>query len=54
MSYDDNKQLCRKSWDEYYNYLCIDRFEKREQGRYCISSESKNTFRKCTSKTKLF
>ena len=29
MSYNEFKELCRKSWDEDYNYLCIDRFKKR-------------------------
>ena len=28
MSYDDFKQLCQKSWEEDYNYLCIDRSKK--------------------------
>ena len=27
MRYDDNKQVCRKSWEEVYNYLCFDRSE---------------------------
>ena len=25
MSYDEFKELCRKSWEEDYNYVCIDR-----------------------------
>ena len=29
MSYDEFKEICRKSWEEDYNYLCIDR-SKRE------------------------
>ena len=29
MKYDEFKELCRKSWDEDYNYLCIDRFKKK-------------------------
>ena len=41
MSYDEFKQLCRKSWEEDYNYLCIDRSKKRDQGKYCICNESK-------------
>ena len=32
MNYDEFKELCRKSWDEDYNYLCIDRFKKRDRG----------------------
>ena len=54
MSYDEFKELCRSSWEENYKYLCIDRFKKREQARCYICSESKNTYKKCTLKTKLF
>ena len=36
MNYDEFKDLCRKSWEEDYNYLCIDRSKERDQGRYCI------------------
>ena len=50
MTYDEFKELCRKSWDEDYNYLCIDRSKKRDQGRYCICNESKkNIYRSNTS-----
>ena len=50
MSYDEFKELCRKSWDEDYNYLCIDRSKKRDRGKYCICNESKkNIFRSNTS-----
>ena len=41
MNYDEFKDLCRKSWEEDYNYLRIDRSKKRDQGRYCICNESK-------------
>ena len=50
MNYDEFKDLCRKSWEEDYNYLCIDRSKKRDQGRYCICNESKkNIYRSNTS-----
>ena len=54
MNYDEFKELCRKSWDEDYNYLFIDRSKKRDQGRYCICNESKNTYIEATPQTKLF
>ena len=41
MNYDEFKELCRKSWDEDYIYLCIDRSKKRDRGKYCICNESK-------------
>ena len=50
MNYDEFKELCRKSWDEDYNYLCIDRSKKRDRGKYCICNESKkNIYRSNTS-----
>ena len=52
MSYDEFKQLCGKSGKEDYNYLCIDRSEKRDHGRFCISKENKNTYNECTPKIK--
>ena len=41
MSYDEFKEVCRKSWKEEYNYLCIDRSQRRDLGRYCICNEGK-------------
>ena len=54
MNYDEFKELCRKSWEEYYNYLCIDRSKKRDQGRYCICNESKKTYLAATPQTEPF
>ena len=30
MNYDEFKELCKKSWEEDYNYVCIDRSKKKE------------------------
>ena len=50
MNYDEFKELCRKSWEEDYNYLYLDRSKKRDQGKYCIRNESKkNIYRSNTS-----
>ena len=54
MNYDEFKELCRKSWEDDYNYLCIDRSKKRDQGKYCIFNESKNTYLEATPQTKHF
>ena len=54
MSYDEFKELCRKSWEDDYNYLYIDRSKKRDQRKYCICNESKNTYLEATPQTKLF
>ena len=54
MSFGEFKELCRKSSKEDYNYLCIDRSKKKDQGRYWICKESKNTYIVCTPETKHF
>ena len=54
MRYDEFKELCRKSWEEDYKNLCIDRSIKKEQGIYCICNERKNTFIECTPETAPF
>ena len=54
MNYVEFKELCRKSWDEDYNYLCIDRSKKRDQGKYCIYNENKRTYIEATPQTKPF
>ena len=54
MKYDEFKDLCRKSWEEDYNYLYIDRSKKRNQGRYCICNESKKAYIEATPATKPF
>ena len=30
MTYDEFKHLCRKSWEDDYDYLCIDKFKERD------------------------
>ena len=47
MSYDEFKQLCRKAWEDDYNYLCIGNSKKRDRGRCCVCNESKNTYTEC-------
>ena len=54
MSYDEFKQLCRKSWVDEYDYLCIDRSKERDLGRYCKCNASKNTYIECTPETNPF
>ena len=54
MNYDEFKDLCRKSWEEDYNYICIDRSKKRDQGKCCICNESERTYIEATPQTKPF
>ena len=54
MNYDEFEEICRKSWDEDCNYLCIDRAKKRDQGRYCICNESKKRYIEAIPQTNPF
>ena len=55
MNYDEFKESSRKSWEEEYNYLFIDRSKKRNQGKYCICNESKKkTYMEASPQTKHF
>ena len=51
---DEDKQFCGKSWAEEYNSLCIDRSRKRDQRRYWVFSENKNTYINVLQKQRLF
>ena len=54
MSYDEIKEFCRKCWEDEDNYLYIDRSKKKDQGRYCIYIESKNTYTESSPETNPF
>ena len=54
MCYDEFEDLCGKSWEEDYKYLCIDRSKNRDQWRYCICKQSKNIYIECTPEMKPF
>ena len=54
MTSDEFEQLCGKSWEEEYKYFCIDRSKKRDQGKYCVFNQSKNTYTECIPETKPF
>ena len=48
------KQLCRKAWENDYEYLQINRFDQIGNGRYIIRNCNKNVYIECTSETKRF
>ena len=53
MNLEEWKQLCRKVWENDYDYLQIDRFAKSGEGRYIIRNCNKRTYTECTPETKL-
>ena len=54
MSYDEFKQLWRETLKKQNKYLRFDRSKMRDQVRYCIWNESKNTYIESTPETKAF
>ena len=54
MNYDEFKQMCHKAWDEKFNYLCIDITKNKNDGKYRIFNESKNTYIECICESEAF
>ena len=51
---DEFKQICHKSWDEKFNYLCIDMTKNRDNGKCRIFNESKNKYIDCICGNEVF
>ena len=54
MNLEERKQLCRKAWENDYDYLQTDRFAKIGESRYTITNCNKNAYIECTPETKPF
>ena len=54
MLYSEFKEICHKAWSEQFNYLCIDMTKNKNEGKYCICNESKNTYIECIPETEAF
>ena len=44
MKYDEFKEMCHKAWSEGFNYRCIDMTKNKNEGKYRIFNENKNTY----------
>ena len=51
MNLEEWKQLCRKAWENDYDYSQTDRFAKIGESRYTIRNCNKNTYIECTPET---
>ena len=40
MSNDEFEELCRRSWEEVYNYICFDRSKKRDQAIFVMRTKT--------------
>ena len=47
VNYDEFNEMCRVAWGEKINYICIDMTKKKNNGKYRIFNESKNTYIEC-------
>ena len=54
MNLEEWKQLCRKTWENEYEYSQIDRFVKIGKGRYTIGNCNKTIFIECNPEMKPF
>ena len=54
MNSDEWKGLCRKSWENDYEYLQEVIFAKIREGRYTMRNCKENTYIECTPETKPF
>ena len=54
MNYDEFKQMCHKTWDGKYNYLCIDMVKNKNEDKYHIFNDSKSTYIECICEAEAF
>ena len=52
MNLEEWKQLRRKTWDNHCEYLQLDRFAKKREGRFIFRNCNKNTHEEFTPETK--
>ena len=50
----DFKGMCRETWSERFNCLCIDMSKYKKEGKYRPSNESKNRYIGCWPETTSF
>ena len=43
MKHDEFTEMCHKAWSERFNFLCIDMNRNKNESKYRISNENKNT-----------
>ena len=54
MIYDEFKEMRRVAWSEKFNYLRIDMTKNKNEGKYRIFNEIKNTYIDCVFETEAF
>ena len=54
MKYDELREMCHVAWSEKFNYLCIDKTKIKDERKYRIFKERKNTYIECIPETEPF
>ena len=54
MNLEEWKSLCRKAWQNDYDFLQIERFAEIGECRYTVGNCKRNTYIVCTPETKPF
>ena len=54
MLYREFKQMSREAWIEKFNFLCIHMTKKKNEDKYRIFNESKNTYNECICESESF
>ena len=54
MKYDEYNEMCSFAWSEKFNYLCFDMTKNKNEGKYRIFNESKNTGIECFCESEAF
>ena len=54
MKYNDIKEMCHRAWSEKINYLRIDMTKNKNEGKYRIFNENKNTYPECLPESEPF
>ena len=54
IKYDAFKEMRRVAWSEQINYFCIDMSKNKNDVKYHIFNESKNTYIECIPETEPF
>ena len=54
MKYDEFKEMCSFAWSKKFNYLCIVMTKIKNEGKYRLFNENKNTYIECACETEAF
>ena len=54
MLHSEFKEMCHESWSERFNYLCIDMTKNKNEGKYRVFNESRNTYIECIPESEPF